>query len=261
MPTISRIKIFPVKALDGIEVTQAEVLPTGSLEHDREFALFREDGTRVNGKRCAAVHKIRAGYRIDSRGVTLTARIAEDERVFQLGDRNRGLEAWLSDYFGFAVLVKRDPGGIPDNTEFHGPTVISTATLKEVAQWFDGIETDEARLRFRANVEIEGVPAFWEDRLAGVAERWIAFRIGDVAFERARPCKRCPVPSRNPVSGEEHPQFQKTFSTKREATLPEWADRSAFEHFYCLGLLTAAAESQAGKILRAGDRVRLGDSQ
>lgn len=52
-----------------------------------------------------------------------------------------------------------------------GPTLISTAMIREVASWFDGIDSRGLRLRLRANLEIEGVPAFWEERLfAGLEE-------------------------------------------------------------------------------------------
>mgnify|MGYP000267864036 CR=1 FL=1 len=57
-------KIYPmgavdVKALDGVEVPAARILPSGSLEHDREFAILDGEGKAVNGKRNPAVHGLR----------------------------------------------------------------------------------------------------------------------------------------------------------------------------------------------------------
>jgi uncharacterized protein YcbX len=47
------------------------------------------------------------------------------------------------------------------------PSVISTATIETVASWFDGLTVEGTRRRLRANVEVSGVPAFWEDRFVG----------------------------------------------------------------------------------------------
>jgi uncharacterized protein YcbX len=56
MPYLAGIFIYPIKSLDRIAVTQATILKSGALKHDREFALFDEQGRFVNGKRNAKVH-------------------------------------------------------------------------------------------------------------------------------------------------------------------------------------------------------------
>ncbi|MBI3697280.1 MAG: MOSC domain-containing protein, partial [Acidobacteria bacterium] len=138
--------------------------------------------------------------------------------------------------------------GFPDDTNASGPTLVSTATLCEVARWF-GADLDEMRRRFRANLEIDGVPAFWEDQLIGVT-----FRLGEVAIEGVNPCARCAVPSRNSLTGEVvDPAFAKSFAERRAKALPPWADRRRFDHYYRLALNTRIPESEAGKIIRVGD--------
>lgn len=42
-PIIARIRIYPVKALDPMEVQEAEIGMYG-LKHDRSFAMKAEDG-------------------------------------------------------------------------------------------------------------------------------------------------------------------------------------------------------------------------
>ncbi len=65
------------------------------------------------------------------------------------------------------------------------------------------------------------------------------------------------VPSRDPVTGESYAGFQRTFATRREETLPAEVARSRFNHFYRLSLNTRVPLSEAGKVIRLGDEVRV----
>jgi uncharacterized protein YcbX len=127
------------------------------------------------------------------------------------------------------------PKVFPTTPIANGPTIVATASLDGVTEWFPQITTDEVRLRLRATLEVSGVPAFWEDQLFGENERSvIRFRIGEVNFEGSNPCARCPVPPRNPHTGEDIVGFQKHFMAQRAATLPSWSPRERFDHFYRL---------------------------
>jgi uncharacterized protein YcbX len=120
------------------------------------------------------------------------------------------------------------------------------------------LTVDDVRLRFRASLEIDGVPAFWEDRLFGEDERSvIRFRIGEVAFEGSNPCARCPVPPRDPLTGVALDGFQRHFTQLRESTLPAWSPRERFDHFYRMTTNTRVASSQANLLIRVGDPLRL----
>ena len=44
MPTLDRITIYPVKSLDGIDLEEAVLLPSGGLEHDRRWQLVDTNG-------------------------------------------------------------------------------------------------------------------------------------------------------------------------------------------------------------------------
>lgn len=257
-PVVSRLRIFPFKALDGLEVTAAALTARGGLQHDRMFAIVAADGAFVNGKREPRVHELRVGYD----AAPTCARFASprfDETIgFDFDEDPRPLAAWLGRHFGYSVSVLRDDdGGFPDDTRAAGPTIVSTATLAAVASWFPGLDVDGMRVRLRATVEIGGVPAFWEDRLYGADGAAVAFRIGEVAFEGTNPCARCVVPSRDPLTGAAIRTFQKTVAERRAATLPPWADRSRFDHFYRLAVNTRPALTQTGRVLRLGDAVRI----
>ena len=70
--TLDRITIYPIKSLPGCAVTEATVMSCGALENDRWFALVDETGEFVNGKRFAAIHRVRATYTDQMQRVCLT---------------------------------------------------------------------------------------------------------------------------------------------------------------------------------------------
>src|SRR6266481_4184876 len=218
-PRLAGIRLHPIKALDPISVNEARIGPNGGLELDRVWALFSADGKWINGKRAPAIHLIRATYKPDLSSVGLSA--------------------------------PEDHGGIVP-----GPTIVSTASLEAVCDWFPGITLNESRERFRATLEIDGVPAFWEDQLFGPDENYaVRFKIGAVAFEGSHPCARCPVPPRNPRNGEEILGFSRTFSDMRRNSIPPWTPEPRFDHYYRLSTNTRIPSSEQGKLLRLGDAV------
>ena len=255
-PHLSRITIYPIKSLDGQEVDEAVLLRSGALAHDREYCLIDPEGRVYNGKRSGdSLLPVRSEVDLARGFVTLS--VNGTAAAFHLERDREGLERWFTERLGGRAGIARDEeGGFPDDTEAHGPTVISTATLREVASWFANIDLEEARRRFRANLEIDGVPAFWEDRLFGDEAGTVRFRIGDVTLEGVNPCARCTVPSRDSRSGLIHqPEFAQIFSKRRAKSLPEWAWRRRFDHYYRLSVNTRVEESQAGNILARGDTV------
>lgn len=154
-------------------------------------------------------------------------------------------------------MAQNSQMGFPDDPIASGPTIISTATLETVASWFPGISTDQMRLRLRANIEIDNVPPFWEDRLFGNPQEVVRFQVGEVLFEGVNPCQRCVVPTRHPLTGKTYPKFQKIFSEKRQETLPDWANSSRFNHFYRLSINTKLPASEAGKVIKIGDDIKI----
>jgi uncharacterized protein YcbX len=253
-PTVERIRTYPVKSLEGTDRDRAELVESGTLDGDREFAIVDEDGEYVNGVRTVDVHGLTVAVDREAGTVTLGRSGGDERREFDLDDR-ADLDAWLSEYFDAAVTVVRDETGMVDRPD-RGPTVISTATLHEVASWFDSVTVDGVRRRFRANVEVGGVPAFWEDRLY-TAGGTRPFEIGDVRFEGDGPVSRCVVPTRDPDTGERTEGFQETFVERRGATLPEWTPEARFDHSYKLMTNTRVPESEWGKTISVGDRVRV----
>ena len=258
MAHLAGIALFPVKSMSAVPVPAARVLRSGALDGDRSIGLFDSAGKFVNGKRTAAVHTLRMSFDAPLRNVQLGRANDEHTRTLHLDHDREAIHAWLTEYFGFPVVVQEDTAaGWPDDTDSPGPTLISTATLREVARWFPELALDEVRARFRTNLEIDGVEPFWEDRLYGPAGTCVKFRIGDVEFHGINPCQRCAVPPRDTSTGELYPRFSQTFRDMREKMLPPWADRSRFNHFYRLAINTVVPATEAGKTIRCGDRIEL----
>jgi uncharacterized protein YcbX len=246
--------IYPIKSLDAVEVASADVLPSGAMRSDRRWALVDADDRFVNGKRSPLIHRIRSWFDLEDERVDLS--FGGDTVSFRLTEYRADLERWLSERLETDVrLVENCETGFPDDLDAPGPTIISTATLVAVAEWFPGLTVDEARRRFRANLEIDGVEAFWEDRLYGREGEPVRFRIGDVEFLGTNPCQRCVVPTRDSQTGDLFSDFQKQFTTQRESTLPAWAERSRFNHFYRLAVNTRVLSSEG--ILSVGSGLTL----
>ena len=253
---LAKITLFPVKALSGVDVASCGITSAGALLQDRQFALKDEDDLFVNGKRHPEVNQIVSSFDLDQRTITLDIYGFEDPHTFELREENDQLEEWFSDFFGFNVhLVENAENGFPDDLQRPGPTVISTATLEEVASWFPDLTIENIWQRFRTNLELEGCPAFWEDRLNQLPDQGIRFQIGDVLFEGLKHCIRCPVPTQNTETGEAYTDFQKIFMQKREETLPEWIKKSGSDHYYKLAINTRIVHFNAE--LKLGAKVIL----
>ena len=263
-PRLVNIRLHPIKSLDPVSVLEARISPSGGLALDRAWALYSVDGKWVNGKRTPAIHLIRSDYSPDLREITLSVpgdRREIPTRTFVFPGAHEDAAEWFSVFFDQQIIVRYSENGFPDDSIASGPTIVSTASLESICNWFSpsskgfpGITIDEARQRFRATLEINGVPAFWEDQLFGEDERSVVrFKIGEINFEGSNPCARCPVPPRNPRTGEILDGFQKRFTQLRESTLPPWSPRTRFDHFYRLSTNTRVAPSEQNKLLRVGD--------
>ena len=270
---VFKILIYPIKSLDAVKCDRVTVLESGALNGDRTWAIVDRSGNFVNGKRDQKVHSLRSQFDLETNSLSLqiqgTDRVvretppykdgaSSDFVRFNLVSEQQALCNWLEDYFGFPVEIKQNlEMGFPDDTVSPGATIVSTATLEAIADWYPELTTEDIRRRFRTNIEIAGVPAFWEDKLFATPEQTVKFKVGDVEFIGVNPCQRCVVITRDPQTGQSYPKFQKTFIQQRKNTLPEWTERSRFNHYFRLAINTRLAPSEAGKVIAVGDRVRV----
>jgi uncharacterized protein YcbX len=252
---VSRLNVYPIKSLDGLSLDIAELNAFGNFTHDRQFAIQDHEGKIVNGKSDPAVHSLRSYFYLKEQVVVFKEKLKQYD--FELRTDNKLLNDFLSDHFNKHVqLIQSKYGSLLDNPEESRLTIIATESLKTVASWFGWTDVDEARRRFRANIEVGNVPAFWEDRLYKAGNVNVKFRIGDIMMEGTGPCPRCVVPSRHPDTGIQNHGFSKHFAEKRKDSLPSWSSLGSFGHYYQLATncLVLASNSTA---LRIGDRVSL----
>jgi uncharacterized protein len=259
-PRLAQIIIYPIKSLDGKVVDRSKISAGGALEFDRRWAIVDADGKVVNAKRTAKIQQIRSQFDfVESENrllVSLSTGDNSNSQIFCLTTELDEIANWLRDFFGFPVsLIENAIVGFPDDLAAYGPTIISTATLLAICEWFPDLDLAEVRRRFRTNLELSDVPAFWEDRLFGAPGEAVNFNLGNVQFQGINPCQRCIVPTRNSLTGNVTAKFQQIFSQHRQQTVPTGINRSRFNHFYRLAVNTQIPDREADKYLNTGDLI------
>ncbi|MEK6478724.1 MOSC N-terminal beta barrel domain-containing protein [Catalinimonas sp. 4WD22] len=258
MPYIEKLTLYPIKSLDGIEVTQASITDKGALYLDRMFALYNQAGRTVNAKKYPAIQKVRAGFDLHQLRVNLST--PEGLMAsFQMEHEQQQIAEFFSEYLKEPVFIKQNEvSGFPDDDENSGPTIVSTATYLEVQQWFPDLSLGNIRRRFRANIELGDCYApFWEDRLFDVPGTDKFFQLGNVSFVGKKPCARCTVPTRDPLSSIADNSFMSTFINRREESLPSFAQAEQFNHYYHLCVNTVIPDTEKGKILQLKDQLNV----
>ena len=262
-PTLSQITIYPIKSLDGKIVSSTKISAGGALEFDRRWAIVDDRGKIVNAKRTAKIHSLRSWFDFGDAAlesderllVTIQTADEHTRQTFSLATETTALAQWLSDFFGFPVSLSENAvNGFPDDPAAYGPTIVSKATLETISTWLPELDLAEIRRRFRTNLELSGVPAFWEDRLFGAPDEVVKFKLGDIQFLGINPCQRCPVPTRNSLTGEVFPKFQQIFTQQRQpiinkdrVNLARFTNAAGFKNFYRLSTNTQIPLSEAGK--------------
>ena len=258
-PTISSITIYPIKSLDGISMTEVNTTSGGSLLHDREFAISDKKGNFLIGKTEPSIHKIRTKYDLENYLVTFQkVGEPETEKQFHLLNEITKINHWLSDFFGKPVqLIRNTNGRFLDIPDISGITFLSQSSLDEISNWYPEMSVEETKKRFRSNIVIGGVDAFWEDRLFAEEGNYILFKVGDVELLGISPRARCVVPTRHPVNGEVTKSFAKTFGMNRAKSLPEFSKLDEYGHYYFLTVNVLIPPKERNKTIHCGDKIEL----
>ena len=257
-PSVRNISIYPVKSLDGIALQRAKIGIGGSLMHDREYAMFDANGKYINGKSNVLIHSLRSTFDLANETISLKHENETVWNLFHLQNDRVAINEFLSSFFKKPVILLQNKEGkfldVPVNS---GVTVLSTASLKKVSGWFENLELEETRKRFRATIEITNVPAFWEDHLFYEEENVVEFKIGDVLLYGMSPRARCVVPTRNTQSGEVIHAFAKSFANHRAENLPAWSALENYGHHYYLSVDCLIPETEFGKWIAVGDEINI----
>lgn len=256
---VSKIFIYPVKSLDPVELTHAEI-GIHSLKNDRIFAMMGEDGRYINGKRTGRVNQLKAEYDLENKLIHLSPRNKNQEETFDLRTDNNDLNNYLQDFFELKLhLVESHKGELLDVPYSSSATIISTATYQSLLQDFPNHSLEDFRLRFRANIELECVDAYWEEQLIHSPSKAVRYTIGDVNMIGMTPRDRCNVPPRHPLTGKTDKTFIKKMMASREKNLPENSPLPLFGNTYHLSVDTYLPPTEAGKFIKVGDEVHIGE--
>jgi len=228
--TLSALTIYPVKSCAGIPLQRARLDRFG-LEGDRRWMLVDAAGRFITQREHAGLALIRTRW--DGTSLTL-ARGAEQCLVALPGEqallrsvsvwgdsvvaRDAGDHAarWLQAHAGLACRLVFMPEAtrreVDKRYARRGETVgfadgfplllISQASLDDLnGRLAQPVPMD----RFRPNLVVSGCAAFAEDS-------WQRIRIGAVAFDVAKPCARCVVPSIDQQSGRRDPAINRVLA-------------------------------------------------
>jgi uncharacterized protein YcbX len=208
--TIRALSTAPVKGT-RLHTVDRVVLDTAGARGDRRFYVIDGHDRMVNAKQLGELITLVASYSEDERrlkisfpdghvvdgeirlGETVETRFYSQPVTAQLVDG-----AWsgaLSEYLGRPMrLVQALDGGAVDRGADGGVTLISSASLRKLAEAGERDGVDPRR--FRMLIEVDGIDAHAEDRWVGrsacVGEARVRFR-GHVG--------RCLITSRDPETG------------------------------------------------------------
>ncbi len=256
-PTISRIRIYPIKALDPVELQEAEV-GVHSLRYDREFAMITQDQRYMNSKRTGRVNELKATYDLSNYMVNLTPRAGGSVESFHLINDKRKLEMYLENFFGEPLsLIQSKKGELMDIPTASSVTIVSEASLKSLREEFSDRTLEDVRLRFRATIELTGVDPYWEENLVGEQGVGMRIQVGEVEMIGVSPRARCNVPPRDPLTGITDKTFVKRMMKSREKSLPAKSHIPEYGSLYHLTINTYIPETQKGKWIRVGDELKI----
>ncbi len=219
--TIAGLFVHPVKSARGIPCSRVRVAATG-FEWDRQWMLVDGRGTflsqRTHPTLARIVPEITADALVlraegvpalrvplDTQGERLAVRVWND--VCAGIEQGAAAHAWASAVLGEQVRLVRVA---PDmersaNARFAGTTpapltfpdgypllICNQASFEDLNRRLSQPITIE---RFRPNVVVAGLAAWAEDRIDLIT-------VGEVMLRLVKPCTRCTIPSRDPVTGD-----------------------------------------------------------
>ncbi|KQM81246.1 MOSC domain-containing protein [Agromyces sp. Leaf222] len=241
---LTRVRLYPVKSLGGLDVRSARVEPWG-LAADRRWAVVDDAGRTVTARERNQMLALTAEPLADG-GVLLGSAASDPLRVdvpadaapVAVGVSRQGTalpaggEAndWLSTHLGQPVrlvwqpdptvrAVSGDHGGLDGDRMSladAGPLLLTTeASLAALNAWTDEGAPELDMLRFRPNVVVDGDEPFAEDE-------WGFVTLGEVRFRIAGGCDRCMMTGIDPFTLQRGLEPIRTLSKHRRRDGKTW---------------------------------------
>ncbi len=227
---VTRIRLYPVKSLAGVDVRSASVRQWG-LEGDRRWGVVDANGTPVTARERNGMLALRVepladggvllhdgggGIAGTGAGEPLRVDPPTDAAPIPVGHSRQGTalpagdeaDEWLSARLGAPVRLVWQPdplarviserhGGLPReglSLADAGPLLLTTeASLAQLDAWTPGDVAPLDMVRFRPNVVVDGDEPFAEDG-------WPFVELGTVRYRVTEICDRCVMTTIDPVT-------------------------------------------------------------
>ncbi len=215
--SVRELFVHPVKGLSAQPLDRVALRPGEGVPDDRIFALARPDGAYRPGTRAGlskkeffalvSDHRLAGlGTHLDTRTEVLTARVAgHDVLKADLGTEDGVAEAMrffarvLDLPAGVTPVLAREPGRRFTDANALGDVPMNWLSLVNLASVRDlesRTDTEVDPMRFRANVLVDGLPAWSELDLVGQE-----FDVDGVRVRGVRQTKRCAATEVDPATG------------------------------------------------------------
>ena len=220
MIKVTQLLVYPFKSGKGMSVKQTHFDTEGML-NDRRLMAVNEDGTFITGRRSPEILHLSctptvSGWRlahpnhsdncdVNASETGISGQIWKD--TFDAVDGGDAAAEWISEVLQLKSRIVLWKPSARHSSKYNLDTsfadaapilMVSEASMRQGCDWA-GIPYDARR--FRPNIVIDGVEAFAE-------ESWQNLRIGDTEFSMLDTCTRCILTTRDPDTGEAHPDKQ-----------------------------------------------------
>lgn len=231
--TITKLHLYPVKSMQGIEVTEISCLETG-VEYDREWVVVDQKNMFLTQRQIPALASIKVALThdnlvlshpgIESINIPLNKEHPKNSAAIQFTiwkDQSMGLDegpevsAWLSEVLGNYKgaplrLLRYDQNHkrmvrekYTDNTEAHFKfadacpyLIVNEASLDSLNETLRTNGHNHVTMdRFRGNIQITGIDAWQEYECQTLNTQHIS-------LQGEGPCMRCPMTGINQMTGE-----------------------------------------------------------
>ncbi|ANJ28126.1 MOSC domain-containing protein [Agromyces aureus] len=241
---LTRVRLYPVKSLGGLDVRSARVEPWG-LAADRRWAVVDDTGRTVTARERNQMLGLTAEPLADggvllggATSAPLRIDVPTDAAPVAVGVSRQGTalpagaeaDDWLSERIGQSVRLvwQPDPTVRPVSAEHGGlegdhmsladaaPLLLTTeASLAALNAWTDESAPELDMLRFRPNLVVDGDEPFAEDD-------WGFVTIGGVRFRNAGGCDRCMMTGIDPFTLQRGLEPIRTLSKHRRRDGKTW---------------------------------------
>lgn len=234
MILVTGLYVYPIKSLQGVEVSEAEVLERG-FKYDRRWMIVDENNKFITQRTHPHLSQIKIKFSGNSiiasysgygdLEIPLSIESGEKVRVSVWEHQVEALEAndeqnkWISQIVGVPCKLVFMPENSSrpinperarnnENVSFadgYPYLIISEASLQDLNSRMD---EDLPMNRFRPNIVVSGVSPYVEDG-------WKDFSIGNVDFYGTHSCKRCVFTTIDQETGKKGAEPLKTLAAYR----------------------------------------------